>query len=241
MSSMDTTCLEVRRELTTDPKSRSPVIMKHLSSCNSCADYLQEIKLFNDKLSTAIKVEAPEGLESRILLAQRMGQSQISNATKYSNYTWMSLAAGIVLAIGLSISMYKFGESHGLEQDVLAHVYNELYILEKDENIQLASLNILLKPHGIQANEGIGHIRHAANCPFGDKFVPHIILDDQGKAVTVMYIPWENVGKRIQLEDQRFKGTLFGAQQGSFVILTEDREVLEGMENRVMSSIQTRI
>ena len=56
-----------------------------------------------------------------------------------------------------------------------------------------------------------------------------------------MYIPWENVGKRIQLDDKRFKGTLFGAQQGSFVILTEDQEVLEGMENRVMTSIQTRI
>lgn len=238
---MDTTCLEVRRELTTDPKSRNSEILEHLNSCNKCADYLHEIKLFDDKLSTALKIEVPEGLESRIVLAQRMGQSQIPNSTRRRNYTWMSLAAGIVLAIGLSISVYKLGVSQGLEHDVLAHVYDELYILEKDENIQLASLNTLLKQHGIQANEGIGHIRHAANCPFGDKVAPHIILDDQGNAVTVMYIPWENVGKRIQLDDRRFKGTLFGAQQGSFVILTEDQDTLESMENRVMSSIETRI
>ena len=243
---MDVTCLDVRRELTTDPKTRDPEILQHLGRCNSCVDYLQEMKLFDNKLSSALKVEVPEGLESRILLAQRMGpqhidHGQVANVSRTSNYKWMSIAAGIVLAIGLSVGMYKLGEFNSLNHQVLAHVYDELYVLEEDKNIQLASLNALLEQHGIQANEGIGYVRFAENCPFEDKVVPHFILDDQGKAVTVVYISWENIGKRVSFDDERFKGVMFGAGSGSFAILSEDQEIVDGMENRFMSLIETRI
>ena len=238
---METTCIDVRREITTDPQTRNADILQHISSCEYCSDYLQEIKQFDSKLSAALKVEVPEGLESRILLSQRMGQSPASQPKQRTNYTWMSLAAGIVLAVGISIGMYRLGETHGLEHQVIAHVYDELHILEKDENIQLSSLNALLKQHGIQANSEIGHVRHATNCPFGDKVAPHFILDEQGKAITVMYIPWENTAKRVSIDDKRFSGVLFGAEQGSFVILSEDPESLQTMENRVMNSIETEI
>ncbi|MCZ6565517.1 MAG: DUF3379 family protein [Gammaproteobacteria bacterium] len=245
-SDMESTCLEVRRELMTQPKSRESAIMQHLSSCNVCADYLTAIKLFDNKLAAALHVEVPEGLESRILLAQRMSlqdidQGRTRRTSNRSNYSWMSLAAGIVLAIGLSIGLYKLGESHGVERDVLAHVYEDLYALDRDDNIRLTSLNNLLKPHGIQAKESIGYIRYASNCPIDDKIAPHFILDDKGKAITVMYIPWENVSNRIPIDDKRFKGILVGSAQGSFVILSEDQEVLANMEHRVMSSVEIRI
>ena len=246
---MDTTCIEVRRELTTDPQTRDADILQHLSGCNDCAGYLKDIRLFDSKLASAIKVEVPEGLESRILLAQRMSPADTDNVhtlksrtTTSNSFKWMSLAAGIVLAIGLTIGTFKLGESHGLEKQVLAHVYHELDILEKDDNIQLAALNAVLKQHGIQANAGIGHVRHATNCPFGDKVAPHIVLDDDnGKAVTVMYIPWEDSFKRMPFDDERFNGVLFGAEQGSIAIVSEDPESLEAMEYRLMNSLETRI
>ena len=238
---MDTKCLEIRRALTTDPKSKDSAIVEHLAKCTDCANYLHEIKLFENKLSSAMKIEVPEGLESRIILAQRMGQNQISKTSKRRNYTWMSMAAGIVLAIGLSIGIYKLGQNSSLEDQVLAHVYNELFILERDENVQLAALNILLKQHGIKANEGIGYVRFAENCPFGDHVVPHFILDDNGNAVTVMYLSWENIGKRSLLDDKRFKGILVAAESGTFVILSEDREQLHALEERVTSSIEMQI
>ena len=238
---MDAKCLDVRRELTTDPRSKDREILEHLSNCSECKDFLQNIKLFESKLSSAMKVEVPEGLESRIILSQRMGQSQVPQASKRRNFTWMSIAAGIVLALGLSLGIYKLGQINSLEDQVLAHVYDELFILEKDENVQLAVLNSLLKQHGIKANEGIGYVRFAENCPFGDHIVPHFILDDNGKAVTVLYLSWENVEKRIPMNDKRFKGVLLAAESGSFVILSENQENIPEMENRVTSSIEVQI
>ena len=69
---MDTTCLETRRALTTEPNSRNSELLGHLSTCDSCTEYLQKLRKFDDKLKTACNIDVPEGLESRIILAQRM-------------------------------------------------------------------------------------------------------------------------------------------------------------------------
>jgi len=255
---MDTICLETRRELTTDPRCRNSEVLQHLSSCEECSQFLQKLKPFDDKLKSAINIDVPEGLESRIILAQRMAHTEdniesenvisINQAIKKDkssgkrDFRWMSLAAALVLAVGLSLGMFKLGESHGVQYEVLAHIDSHLEELEKDDNIKLASLNILLQEHGLIANENIGYIRHVSNCPIEGKMVPHLVVtDDQGKAVTVMYLPWEDSTKRTPFKNDRFNGVLVGAQKGSFVIVSEDPNSLQPMEDRVMNAVEVKI
>ena len=258
---MDTICLETRRELTTDPSCRNSEVLQHLSSCEECSQFLQKLKPFDDKLKSALNIEVPEGLESRIILAQRMMQTgdtmlgdnvtsikTASNQAKKKinnnkrDFRWMSLAAALVLAVGLSLGMFKLGESHGVQNEVLAHIDSHREELGKDENIKLASLNNMLQEHGLIANENIGYIRHVSNCPIEGKMVPHLVVkDDQGKAVTVMYIPWQDSTKRTLFKNDSFSGVLVGAQKGSFIIVSEDPGSLEPIEDRVMNGIEIKI
>lgn len=249
--SMDTICLETRRELTTDPNSRNSEMMQHLSDCEQCSEYFQKLKQFDDKLKSAFNVEVPEGLESRIILAQRMDNnsgSTLSNVIPIKkdrsnrDFKWMSLAAALVLAVGLSLGMFKLGESHGLGNEVLAHIDSHPNELEKDDNIKLASLNNFLQDHGLLANESIGYIRHVSNCPIEDKMVAHLVVtDNQGKPVSVMYIPWKDSTKRTTFKNDKFNGILVGAQKGSFAIVSEDLNSLKSMEDRVMNSMEIKI
>ena len=245
---MDRLCLETRRQLTIDPNCREPDVLQHLSSCDACTEFLQGIKQFDGKLKTAVTIDVPEGLESRIILAQRMSASTdipedsnvipIRKPESSNSYRWMSLAAALVLAVGLSLGMFKFGQSYGVQNEVLAHIDSHLFELEEDENVQLASLNLLLQEYGLLANKEIGHIRRASNCPIEDKMVPHLILrDDQGKPVSVMYIPWKDTSGQSLFNNERFSGVLVGAKKGSFVIVSEDPTSLEPMENRIMKSV----
>jgi len=249
--SMDTICLETRRELTADPNSRSSELIQHLSDCEKCTEYFQKIKQFDDKLKSAFNVEVPESLESRIILAQRMDRSSgstLSNVIPIKkdrsnrDFKWMSLAAALVLAVGLSLGMFKLGESHGVQDEVLAHIDSHPNELEIDDNIKLASLNNFLQDHGLLANEGIGYIRYVMNCPIEDKMVAHLVVtDNQGKPVSVMYIPWKDSPKRTPFKNDKFNGVLVGAQKGSFVIVSEDPNSLEPIENRVMNSMEVKI
>ena len=251
---MDTTCIETRRALTAEPNSRNLDLLEHLSACESCAEYLQKLKKFDDKLKAACKVDVPEELESRIILAQRMENHSVDAETNVvpinkakrtkgkGYYRWMSVAAALVLAVGLSLGMFKLGESHALQDEVLAHIGSHLSELEDDDNIQLASLNSLLQQHGLIANEGIGYIRHVQNCPIDGKMVPHLVIgDDQGNAVTVMYIPWKESVKRTLFNNEKFNGVLVGTQRGSFVIVSEDPNSLEPIEHRVLNSMEVKV
>lgn len=263
---MDTNCLQTRRELSADPNNRMSDVLQHLSSCESCAEFFQGIKSFDEKLKSAVKTDAPEGLESRIILAQRMMNNSehaesnvipiskkpsankpvtnkpITNKQERRDYKWMSLAAALVLAVGLSLGMFKLGESSAVQDEVLAHIGNHLYELEKDENVQLASLNEFLTEHGLTAKEGIGYVRHASNCPIEGKMVPHIIVScDQGHAVTVMYIPWKDSPKRTPFKNEQFSGVLVGAQKGSFAIVSDNADSLKSVEHRINESMEVRI
>ncbi len=248
---MDTICLETRREITADPNRRDSELLQHLSVCESCTKYLQKLKKFDDKLKTACNIDVTEGLASRIILAQRMAEGSVEaqanvipiNKTKSNaNYRWMSMAAALVLAVGLSLGMFKWGESQGVQNEVLAHISSHLYELEEDDNIQLASLNSFLKNHGLLAREGIGYVRHVSNCPIDGKMVPHLVIgDDQGNAITVMYIPWKDSTKRTPFSNEEFNGVLVGAQKGSFAIVSDDVDTLKSVEHRVMNSVEVKI
>lgn len=257
---MDTKCLDARRELTADPHNRGSDVMQHLSTCKECSQFLHKLKSFDDKLKSAVNVDVPEGLASRIILAQRMAQTEESiqgdnvtsinqakkkttdNVSGKRDFKWMSLAAALVLAVGLSFGMFKVGESQGLQNEVLAHIESHLYELEKDENIQLASLNDFLQEHGLSVNENIGRVRHVSNCPIQDQMVPHMVVaDQQGKPVTVMYIPWEKSAKSKPFKNENFSGVLVGAEKGSFVIVSGDPGSLESMEDRIKTGLEVKI
>lgn len=247
---MDTICLQTRRELTADPNNISSELTQHLSNCEQCSGYIQKLRLFDNKLKSAFNIDVPESLESRIILAQRMDNNPESAASNVipikkdrSNheYKWISLAAALVLAVGLSLGIFKLGESHGIQEEVLAHVYEHQDALKEDKNVNLTSFNALLEPYGAHADESIGHIRYANNCPLKNKKAPHFVLSEDGAPVTVMYIPWQEKSKRVAIDDDRFKGIIFNSEKGSFVILSEDPDTIDRVEDRITASIETRI
>ena len=240
-----------------EPNTRDPEVLEYLSTSESCTEFAQKIKQFDDKLKSVMQIDVPEGLESRILLAQQMSMSDEQTQAIENNdnvvalkqpaskpqrdYKWMSMAAGLVLAVGLSLGMFKFGESQGLEQQILSHLYKHQDALTKDKNIELASFNKMLEPHGVKVSDSIGHIRYASNCPIDDKKAPHFVLSENGEPVRVMYIPWEQMPEREEIGDDRFKGVLLSNKKGSFVIFSEDPQIISSVESRIAQSIEVDI
>ena len=201
------------------------------------------------KLKSAIEVQVPKGLESRILIAQRAidadtsnvhilkSHSKSSKTNSNNRYKWLSIAAGLVLAIGLSIGTYQLGESHGLEQHVFAHVNEDLYALDRNDNIQLAAFNKMYSMYGIKGTNQIGTIKYAGNCPVNGKTVPHFVLDFNGHSLTVAYLPGEILSMR-SVNSDNFDGVVVGAEKGSFMILSSDQKLSNDMQEFVLNSIE---
>ena len=67
------------------------------------------------------------------------------------------------------------------------------------------------------------------------------MLSENGEPVTVMYIPWKQMSKREKFGDDKFKGVLLSSKKGSFVIFSEDPEIINSVQDRVANSIEVDI
>ena len=66
-------CLECRRRLLIDPCDKGEEFLRHIAECRGCAREAKRAWAFEEKLRSTLGVQAPDGLESRVVLAISYG------------------------------------------------------------------------------------------------------------------------------------------------------------------------
>ena len=93
-------CLDFRRQLMADPMARDTGLQAHEDDCPGCASFARELRAQEIKLRSLLcEVSPPEGMSERIQLAARFEQR---SATQQR--WWYGAAAGVLLAIGVSMA-----------------------------------------------------------------------------------------------------------------------------------------
>ena len=232
-------CLEFRRMLLIEPRSRSKEFAEHASSCAECAEQAKHALHFEDKLHAALRVPSPTALETRIITA-RSGAAESHRAGAYSR--WLALAAGMLLAVGLAgWSGYKweqtFGVSSGLETAVVDHINNELEQLHAHGNVGPQTLVLLLSQFGARIDGEIGSVSYASRCPIRRQPGVHMVVPGQEGPVTVLIMPGENLLHRRQVRSSRFSGVIVPTVYGSMAVVGEKLEPVERIVERIQQSI----
>lgn len=82
-------CLEFRRRIGAEPRSRAPELLAHRDSCkDGCAAFWQRAQRFDDDLEAALAIPLPEGLVDRILLAQATVNAAGRSAGAACGWPW---------------------------------------------------------------------------------------------------------------------------------------------------------
>ncbi len=231
-------CLEIRRLLLADPMSQQASVGEHLSECEECARFAKHLNSFESGLSRASKVDAPEGLASRILLRQRLLAEQ-NRRKRIGMATAATFLLGLVAVMGGFITNGMFGsDPASLEQVVLQHVNDELHHLQDHKNLSVQQLNSVLKRHGTELSALPGRtINYAGACPIRKNQGAHVIVDSATGPVTVLFMPGEFVKHRSKLNDKRFQGVIIPTRQGSMAIIAEDPQQIEQLEHELAKQI----
>ena len=233
----DMNCLAARRKITTDIKDKDAAFVQHLSNCSTCKSFYEKQLKFNSVLKKAVDVDVPEDLASRILVEHNLHKKK----TGVQKYRWSAIAASVMLVFAVSI-VSTFNTSPAIADVILEHAHEELWVLEDKGHVTLESLNQLLKPHGVRADENIGYATHAGNCVIQDKVGVHIVFAGENAPVTLIVFPEALDGeKNIHFSDHFFKGVLLGTNKGTLALLSEDEDSLKIFEARLNSSLMTFI
>ncbi len=229
-------CLKARRMISTDVKDTSADLRQHLAECVTCLSFYEQQVRFNSKLKEAIEVDVPEGLGARILVEHKLNQKRVVG----KKYRWAAMAASVLLVVAVSL-VSTLHSPPSLASVILNHVKEEAAILDEQGNVSLERLNQLLKPHGVKADENIGHATHAGNCLIANKLGAHIVFEGKNTPVTLIIVPHQLPKGKVTIDDREFKGIVMSTRRGALALLSEDQESLLEFEDRLSRSLMTFI
>ena len=232
-------CMDFRRQLLIDPNHKDDEMILHERECASCSTQAQQSALFESNLKQALAVEVPQGLADRIKTHQGAVERVRVRVLRPWKY---AMAASLVLMFGiiglLSYQNITLNQSDGLlQQAVLDHIKGELHHLAEHNNVQLAELNQIMSPLGVQAVADIGPVNFAGLCNIRKHLGVHMVLAGAQGPVTVIIMSDEMIDRDARIENTRFSGVILPQKHGSVAVVGEQGESL----NEIIERLQTNI
>ncbi|HVA55449.1 MAG TPA: DUF3379 family protein [Gammaproteobacteria bacterium] len=229
-------CLEVRRILGAEPQRRDLALLEHCKVCAACAAFMKEMLGLDVRLSRALAVDVPEGLEARIVFRTTF------RSAHRRTYPWLAAAAAVVLAVGLGIGAWRMSvrESYmPLAEVVVQHIMQKSQaLLASTTPVNDADVSAVLERVGAKLQGNMGPITYANTFYMHGQLGAHLVMMTPHGAVTLLLLPHIHVDKRMQMDMQGFHCMIDPIGIGSIVIVASASMPMDGMEQHIMSMVQ---
>ena len=223
---------------------------------------LDEIQAFDVSLQSALQVDAPEGLVDRIKARHRSAADGSEKARAMRSVpkrrfipnqgrAWrFAMAAGLILSIGLAgffgIRFYKAQHQLELLQiAVLRHSYHEPQSWTDRKVVDGRMVRAMFRGFGVDAVREIDQVTHVARRHLEDHHGVHLVVLENGRPITVYYMPKEPVDRESTMRDQRFAGLIVPAnERDSWAVVVERDTPMEDARKvlaKVRSAVQFRL
>ena len=221
--------LEFRRKMMADPENKDPQINQQLKSDPASLEFATQMRKLNSKISSAIKVDVPDGLADRLILKQSF-VNESSQLVK--RHRWhLAMAASIAFFIGLTFSHINIGEllTPTIGSVALAHVHHEMpFTQEINETATLKTINSKLVRYGLNLNQTFEHVYYVNHCNYHNEPALHMIVQGKVGKVTLFVVPEDqNLRASPVFSDHQMKGEVFKLKNASLVLVGDKNEPLE--------------
>ena len=219
--------IEFRKRCIINPGDPDPAFQAALDN----ADYRRlqaECAGFHEKLSDAINVPAPEGLQERILAANR--RPSFLARWKKKLAALASLIATMVLGLTLLLRPQL-----ALSDMVIEHLYHDMEVMHSRDVIRDDKVDEIVQHFGANIESGlVGIIRFIEDCRFSDyRKGIHLVYDGQSGPVTVFYIPHRKIDRMQAIGKNEFQGIIFPHHEGTMAIVGLIGEDLKSQRSKV--------
>lgn len=238
MDNNEINCLSVRRLVTSDITNIGSDVMSHIVDCPACKSFYEKQLKYNSIVKKAVEVDVPEGLADRIMVQHQLSLKQEQTKKKFN---WSAMAASLVLVFAVT-AVTTLQSPPAIAGVILEHVHDEMWMFDDKKRVTLESLNQLLKPHGIKADESIGNATHAGDCLIRGKRGVHVVFDGKNAPVTLIVFPEPLEGTEpVSISDDVFKGVLLHTKHGTLALVSKDQSSVDDFQLRLKSSLMTFI
>ena len=239
--------LEFRRRTIAQPNELDKELQEFANSSADRQQFLNESKAFDKQLDDALDITVPDNLAERIILNTSLKEKARTDELEQkdnvvSARSWfkfdrmhLALAASFVIAV----SAFMFNQTAG--EHALAHVYHEIYALNKTQQISIQTVNEKLALLGGHISDLPGKVTYVNFCDFqGEKGI-HLVFESDFGPMTVFIVPSDNQIFEIgsdDFNDSRYAGHINRGKQADTVLIASLGSPVDMYNERISGSIR---
>jgi len=212
-------CLEFRRRLGAEPRSRDPELLAHRDGCAACRAAWERAQSFEHALHGALDVPVPAGLAERVLLAQATGERQ--HVVRRRRVAF-ALAASLLVAIGGGGLAWHQLDARSLPALAVAHMPGEIRSLDLVRPIGAPAIAAGFADRGVRLRgPAPADVTYVHDCPVGPYKTVHLVSRVDGTPVAVLYLPHKQVARARDFHRDGWHGRIVPLAHGTLVMLTD--------------------
>jgi hypothetical protein len=230
-------CLELRRQLGTDPRLADPAARAHLETCAGCRDAHTRAQAFDARIAQALAVGVPEGFADRVLLAQLTAERQRPGGRRL-RYGWIALAAAAALVVAIGL-VRREGVGKSLPDLVVAHVTGEeRQALDLRAPLPSADVARAFADRGVTLASVPPDVSYVQKCPVGGFKTVHMVMPRDNEAVSVLYVTKYRAPGVTNFERQGLRGREVPIADGTLVMVAANTAPFDGLEHAWRDALQ---
>jgi len=257
---------DFRKRLLENPTDLDEEMLAFLNDNPDQEQILKHFRLVDQRIQEALHVEAPEGLQARILLnqsyqnlhensestAKPLGRdsepkepSEMASAWLPWSYFGTGLAASLLVAL-LVLGPWKplpFGERPISGDAMVVHILEHI---EADPSLMLAQtpphspeqLQSLFASVGASLKEPIDSMSYAGECEIEGRLGLHIVMQEETGPVTVIVMPGQKLAAIEAFRAGGYSGELIPVKGGMVAIIGNSMEQLALAQARFFKAVR---
>jgi hypothetical protein len=231
-------CLELRRQLGTDPRLTDPAARAHLEDCPGCRDAHARALAFDARIAQALAIGVPEGFADRVLLAQLTAERQGSGGRRF-RYGWIALAAAAALVVAIGLARRDGGVGKSLPDLVVAHVTGEeREALDLRTPLPSTEITQAFADRGVALASVPPDVSYVQKCPVGGYKTVHMVMPRDNEAVSVLYVTRYRAPGVTDFERQGLRGREVPIGDGTLVMVAVNTTPFDGLEHAWRDALQ---
>ncbi len=222
-------CLEFRRLLGSEPRSRNAIFLLHLKDCASCAEAHARALTREQEIERALEIDPPQGFNERILLRQ-LTLERTQNFQQRRR-TWMQVAAALLLVVGAVAYWRSEYNAPGYEQTMVAHLAHEGFATSLMTSVPREQIDAAFRRAGLSVVGDLGNITYVALCREGQHSFVHLVEQAPNATYTVMVEPKLKINPK-QIKHQGVFAKSSQAPGAVLTFLSDNESNFSAIENR---------
>ena len=232
-------CAEFRRQLGVAPQALDAPARAHLADCTSgCVEAEASARAFEARLRHAFAVPVPRALAQR--LRDVPTARAIDRRSRGRRTAWLAFAAAASLVLAFGLAQWR-RSAISLPDLAVAHVTSpdERAAWSLREPVAAADIEAAFADRGVPlAGAAPSGVAYVARCAIGHRPIVHMLMPEQGRPVSVLYLPRFPLAAQAEFRREELNGRTVPVGDGTLVLLAHGTQRFDAIEHAWRDAIE---